>query len=169
MSRVGWLTRGLADVPEHDRWLSEREREDLATLRTDKRRSEWRLGRWAAKGAVASWRQVPLAAVEVFAAEDGAPEALVDGKEAPVALSLSHRRGRALAAVCDAPAALGCDLEAVEPRSAAFTREWLGPAERLRVAWEDGRTELGWWRREPSWVMTVVSDPAPETPPIELG
>ena len=225
MSRVGWLTRGLADVPRHDGWLSEREREVLATLRIDKRRSEWRLGRWAAKGAVASWQRVPLAAVEVFAAEDGAPEALIDGGEAPVALSLSHRAGRALAAVCDAPAALGCDLEALEARSPAFARQWLvpaergligglagerrdlaanllwsakeaaskarreglrlnirqatvepgrlsgspGPWERLRVAWEDGPTELGWWRREPSWVMAVVSDLAPEEPPIELG
>ena len=224
MSRVGWLTRGLADLPGHDGWLSEREREVLSTLRVDKRRSDWRLGRWAAKSAVASWQQVPLAAVEVLAAEDGAPEALIDGGEAPVALSLSHRAGRALAAVGDAPATLGCDLELLEARSPAFVREWLrpaerelvcglsgerqdlaanlvwsakeavtkarreelrlnirqatvepgrltgsaGPWERLRVAWEDGPTELGWWRREPGWVMAVVGDPAPEAPPVEL-
>lgn len=33
-------------------------------------------------------------------------------------MSLSHRAGRALAAVGDAGAALGADLELVEPRSA---------------------------------------------------
>jgi 4'-phosphopantetheinyl transferase len=224
MSRVGWLTRGLAEVPEDDAWLSEREREVLSTLRIDKRRGDWRLGRWTAKSAVASWQGVPLAAVEVIAAKDGAPEALIDGSEAPVALSLSHRAGRGLAAVGDVPAALGCDLEAIEPRSPAFVREWLrpaeqemvggldgerrdlaanlvwsakeavtkvrreglrlnirqatvepggltgpaGPWERLRVAWEDGPTERGWWRQEPGWVMVVVGDPAPEAPPVAL-
>jgi 4'-phosphopantetheinyl transferase len=225
MSRVGWLTRERAEVPEHDGWLSEREREVLATLRVEKRRGDWRLGRWAAKSAVASWREVPAEAVEVLAAEDGAPEALIEGGEAGVSLSLSHRAGRALAVVGDAPAALGCDLEVIEARSPAFVREWLrpaeqemvgglngerrdlaanlawsakeavtkarreglrlnvrqatvepvgltgsaGPWERLRVAWEDGPTELGWWRREPSWVMAVVGDPAPEAPPVALG
>jgi 4'-phosphopantetheinyl transferase len=224
MSRVGWLTRGLADVPEHDRWLSEREREVLARLRIDKRRRDWRLGRWTAKSAVASRREVPVEAVEVLAAEDGAPEALLDGRAAGVALSLSHRAGRGLAAVGDAPAAIGCDLEVIEPRSPAFVREWLrpaeqemvgglngerrdlaanlvwsakeavtkvrreglrlnirlatvepgrltgsaGPWERLRVAWEDGPTELGWWRHEPGWVMVVAGDPALEAPPVEL-
>ena len=224
MSRVGWLTRGLADVPEDDAWLSEREREVLSTLRIDKRRTDWRLGRWTAKSAVASWQGVALAAVEVFAAKDGAPEALIDGREAQVALSLSHRAGRGLAAVGDARAALGCDLEVIEERSPAFVREWLrpaeqemvgglngerrdlaanlvwsakeavtkvrreglrlnirqatvepgglsgsaGPWERLRVAWEDGPTALGWWRREPGWVMVVVGDPAPEAPPVAL-
>jgi 4'-phosphopantetheinyl transferase len=225
MNGLGWLTRGLDDVPAHDTWLSEREREALAELRGEKRRGEWRLGRWTAKSAVASWRGAPPEAVEVLAAEDGAPEALLDGRGASVALSLSHRAGRALAAVCDAPAALGCDLEPVEARSPAFIRRWLRPEERelverlsgesremaatllwsareaatkarrvgprldvrrasaepgrlggapgswqrLRVAWQGGPRELGWWRREPGWVMAVVSDPAPPAPPVELG
>ena len=224
MTELGWLTRVLGDVPAHDRWLSEREHQILSTLRVAKRRADWRLGRWAGKAAVAAWQGVAPDVVEVVAANDGSPEALVDGEEASVALSLSHRAGRALATAGDAPRALGCDLETVEPRGLAFVHQWLRPAERelvsglagerrdlaanllwtakeaaskarrqglwldlrqatvgsrvghspggwerLRVAWADGAVELGWWRGEPGWVMAVVSDPASDGPPCELG
>ena len=53
----------------------------------------------------------------------------LDGECAPVLVSLSHRGGRALAAGASTPAVVGCDLELVEPRSGAFVREWLAPAE----------------------------------------
>ncbi len=161
----------------------------------------------------------------IAAAEEGAPEALIDDSPADLALSLSHRAGRALATVADGTTALGCDLEAIEPRSEAFLREWLRPAERelvsaqngeardlaanliwtakeaaskarreglrlnlrratveaeglaqragswarLQISWEDGPVELGWWRHDAGWVMTVTSDPASEAAPIELS
>ena len=224
MAQLGWLTRELGDVPRHDRWLSEQEREVLSTLRVSKRRADWRLGRWTGKAAVAAWRGVALESVAIAAAEDGAPEALIDDRPADLALSLSHRAGRALATVADGNRALGCDLEAVEPRSEAFLREWLRPAERelvsaqsgkardlaanliwtakeaaskarreglrlnlrratveaealaqpagswarLQVSWEGGPVELGWCRQDQGWVMTVMSNPASETPPGEL-
>jgi 4'-phosphopantetheinyl transferase len=224
MAELGWLTREFGDVPLHDRWLSEQEREVLSMLRVPKRRADWRLGRWAGKAAVSGWRGVPLESVAIAAAEDGAPEALIDERRADLALSLSHRAGRALATVADGIRTLGCDLEAVEPRSEAFLREWLGPSERqlvsaqngeaqdlaanliwtakeavskarreglrlnlrraaveadglaqpagswarLQVTWEDGPVELGWWRQDAGWVMTVTSNPASETAPSEL-
>jgi 4'-phosphopantetheinyl transferase len=224
MAQLGWLTRELGDVPRHDRWLSEQELEVLSALRVPKRRADWRLGRWAGKAAVAAWRGVALESVVIAAAEDGAPEALIDGRPADLAFSLSHRRGRALATVADGTRTLGCDLEAVEPRSEAFLREWLRPAERelvsaqnseardlaanliwtakeaaskarreglrlnlrratveagglaqpagswarLQVSWEGGPVELGWWRQDAGWVMTVTSDPASEAAPSEL-
>ena len=221
MAGLGWLTRELAEVPSDDDWLSAREREVLSTLGLPKRRAEWRLGRWAAKVAAAERLGARIGQLEVFAEEDGSPAVHLDGGRAPVALSLSHRRGRALVAVGEGPGALGCDLEAIEPRSAAFMREWLGPGERemlaglgqeraemaanlfwtakeaaskvrrgglrlnvrrtrvepaaldqppgawsaLRVAWEDGSSERGWWRWEPGWVMSILSEPADEAPP----
>ena len=130
MTALGWLTRSLADAPRDDDWLSRRERAALRKLRIDKRRADWRLGRLAAKAAVGSWLGVELGRVEVLAADDGAPEAHLDGEPSRVALSISHRAGRALALVAGAPAALGCDLELLEPRSEAFVREWLAPSER---------------------------------------
>lgn len=122
------------DAPEDDDWLAPKERERLAALRLPKRRNEWRLGRWVAKNAVAAWLDIAPARVEVRPAADGAPEAWVDGAPAPLVLSLSHRAGCALAAVAEAGVALGCDLERIEPRSAAFVRDYLTAAERAAVA-----------------------------------
>ncbi|HSD24794.1 MAG TPA: 4'-phosphopantetheinyl transferase superfamily protein [Solirubrobacterales bacterium] len=39
----------------------------------------------------------------------------------------------------------------------------------LRVSWENGSAELGWWRRDAGWVMTAISDPASEAAPSELS
>jgi 4'-phosphopantetheinyl transferase len=130
---AGWLTRSHADVPAGDGWLGPRERAVLAGLRFEKRRADWRLGRWAAKAALGP-------DVEILAAADGAPEAWRDGARLPVSVSLSHRAGLALVAVTEAPAVVGCDLEWLEPRSEAFVRDWLAPAEQALVG--DDRVRL---------------------------
>jgi 4'-phosphopantetheinyl transferase len=144
MATPGWLTRSLADVPAADGWLSVRERATLADLHAQRRRADWRLGRWAAKAALCAWCGAGLAEVEIVASAGGAPEAVVSGERAPVALSLSHRDGRALAVVADAGVAIGCDLEVVEPRSEAFLSTWLTPAERaiVKSAGSAGRSQL---------------------------
>jgi len=117
----------LEDVPAEADWLSEDEREVLARLKLEKRRLEWRLGRWLARQAVrdalAGDPQPDLSEIAVLAAADGAPE--VHGLSRPVSLSLSHRHGRGLAAAALGDAALGCDLELLEPRSDRFIRDWL--------------------------------------------
>lgn len=153
MAGLGWLTRELTDVPGDDRWLSVREQDALARLSVAKRRADWRLGRWAGKAALAAWLGVSPEETEIVAADDGVPEAFVRGEKAPAALSLSHRGGRALAAVAGGGSTLGCDLEAVEPRSPAFVREWLGADEAMRLAQLEGErrdlaANLSWSARE---------------------
>ena len=127
---TGWLTRSLADVPADDAWLGARERRVLAGLRIAKRREDWRLGRWTAKAALG-------ADVEVLAAAEGAPEAWRGDERLAISLSLSHREGLALVVVTDSPAVVGCDLERLEQRSAAFVGDWLAPAEQALVAGDD--------------------------------
>jgi 4'-phosphopantetheinyl transferase len=134
MSSPGWLIRSSAELPESDEWLGPSERETLAGLRFAKRRGDWRLGRFAAKAALAAWLDVSPDRVEAVACADGAPEARLDGSPAPAALSLSHRAGRALVVVGEPGGALGCDLELVERRSPAFIEDWLAPDERTLVA-----------------------------------
>lgn len=134
MAAPGWLSRCLADVPAGEHWLGSAERRVLAGLYMERRRNDWRLGRWTAKAAVGTWLSMPPERVEILAASDGAPEAWLDEERACVSVSLSHRAGRSLAVVADAPNVVGCDLELVESRSGAFVREWLSPAEQELLA-----------------------------------
>ena len=50
---VYWLEQSEGDVPTTDDWLSPDEVVRLSTMRIAKRRSDWRLGRWTAKNALA--------------------------------------------------------------------------------------------------------------------
>lgn len=144
MDAPGWLSQRQADVPPGAGWLGTNERRVLATLRVVPRRAAWRLGRWTAKAALSAKLGAQPDRIEVLAAPDGAPEAWLDGERAAVSVSLSHRGDRALAVITDVPAVVGCDLELVEPRSAAFIREWLAPAEQrlVRGCDEAGRAVL---------------------------
>ena len=130
---TGWLSRPHADVPPGEEWLGENERRVSAHLKVAQRRADWRLGRWTAKAALGLWLGLAPSRFEVLAAPDGAPEAWLDGERVPVSVSLSHRGGRALAVVSEAPGIVGCDLELLEPRSGAFVREWLAPCEQRMI------------------------------------
>lgn len=127
--RARWLLASESEVPAEDGWLSDSEREALAGLRAPSRRRDWRLGRWVAKHAVADVLGARPVAVELRAAPDGAPEALVAGRPAPVALSISHRAGLAACLVAGPGVSAGCDLELVEPHAAALPQTFFTPAE----------------------------------------
>jgi 4'-phosphopantetheinyl transferase len=129
MGAPGWLSRHAAEVPPGDAWLGEAERTVLSGLRYERRRTDWRLGRYTAKCTVGSWLDIAPERVSVLAAPDGAPEAWIDDEPAPVSLSLSHRDGTSVAVVCGPDTQIGCDLELIEPRSDAFVREWLDEEE----------------------------------------
>ncbi|HEV3276529.1 MAG TPA: 4'-phosphopantetheinyl transferase superfamily protein [Terriglobia bacterium] len=138
-TEVHWLEQSDADVPAQNDWLSASEEIRLDGLRFAKRRADWRLGRWTAKRAVARCLNLPgdsatLARLEIRPAPDGAPEAFLAEQAAPVVISLSHRAGHAVCAVAPAGTALGCDLEVIEPRSAAFAADYFAPDEQALIA-----------------------------------
>lgn len=148
-----WLQQAGEDVPAADDWLSPSEQAVLARLRFPKRHEEWRLGRWTAKRAVlssGSWPcgwpkalapELPSASgirhawqrVEVKAALDGAPEVFLDGRQLPVRISITHRAGLAGCLVAPEHIPVGCDLEVVEPREAAFVEDYFTAGERALV------------------------------------
>jgi phosphopantetheinyl transferase (holo-ACP synthase) len=137
-----------AEIPPGDAWLGPHEREVVTALGFPKRRADWRLGRYAAKRAAAGWLGRPsdplaLAGLEVIADDTGAPRLHCDGAR-PLALSLSHRAGWALAAVAPPEVALGCDLELVEARSEAFRADHLTPQEQALVAAAESRDRAHW-------------------------
>ncbi len=134
MSDAGHLLSAADEVPDGDDWLGERERALHERLAIPQRRADWRLGRWCGKAAAAAWLDAAPSRVEILPAGDGAPDVWLDGRPAPVSLSLSHRAGRALAVIGPGSRPLGCDVELIEPRSGAFVREWLAPSEQRLVA-----------------------------------
>lgn len=136
---IYWLEQNDSDVPFGDQWLSESERARLNELHIPKRRADWRLGRWTAKCAVAQYFKLSLslealATVELRPAPSGAPKVFLHERPAPVTLSLSHSSATGLCAIAPAGAAVGCDLEKIEPRSAQFLSDYFTRDEQNLVA-----------------------------------
>jgi 4'-phosphopantetheinyl transferase len=133
-----WLARGENEFPVATDWLSAAERGRVGALRYAKRRTDFLLGRWTLKLAVANvlgWPADPavLARIEGRSAPSGAPRLYVDGKAANHGVSLTDRAGCAVCLVAASAVAIGCDVEIVEPRSDAFVRDYLTEAEQRLV------------------------------------
>ena len=136
---VYWLEQSEVDVLPDNDWLNASERASLNAMRVAKRRADWRLGRWTAKRALSTYLSMlgdhqALTDVEIRPATSGAPEAFIASRPASAAISLSHCNGTALCAVAPLGAALGCDLELVEPRSNAFVADYFTAEEQDIVA-----------------------------------
>jgi phosphopantetheinyl transferase len=127
---VYWLEQTEADLPEANDWLSSAETVLLDRLNFAPRRTSWRLGRWTLKCALAShldWDCSPstFRRIEIRAASSGAPEAYLDNKPSPFAISLSHRNRTAFCVLAAQPVEIGCDVEAIEPHSEGFVRDYF--------------------------------------------
>ena len=134
-----WLEQTEADLPAHDDWLSSDEAILLSRLRFAKRRADWRLGRWTAKCAGAAYLNLPddphlLREIEVRAAPSGAPELFLADGPAAATISISHRAGIAVCAIGMGDAALGCDLELIEPRDCSFVADYFTSDEQASIA-----------------------------------
>jgi 4'-phosphopantetheinyl transferase len=139
---IWWLARSAAMVPDGDDWLTPAERAYADRQRFTKRRSEFRIARYAAKSALAHVLALPsdaasLARLEIRHEPSGAPYPCVDGHPAACQLSLTDRADWAVCLVGGAAARIGCDLELVEPRSAAFVEDYFTAAEQQYVAAAD--------------------------------
>jgi 4'-phosphopantetheinyl transferase len=147
---VEWLVRGERDVPDGDAWLTPVEAQRAASMRFSKRRSEYRLRRYAGKCAIAASIGLPqdpasLARIGVLNAPTGAPYVVLDDRRVGTDVSLTDRAGWAVCLVGPDLGAVGCDLEIVEPRSDGFVRDFLTPGEQALVAaapGPDGRDAL---------------------------
>ena len=154
---VLWHAAGMAEVPADDGWLSEWEAERVARMAYEKRRTEFRLGRWTAKQALADLGRIPLdgrslARLEVRADPDGAPNPHLDGKPLPVSMSMTDRADWAACVVSTSAIHLGCDLEIVEPRSDLFVADYFTTDEQEAIrnagAERDRMANLLWSAKE---------------------
>lgn len=129
----------MGDAPRDDEWLSPRESAYLAAMRFPKRRSEFRLGRWTAKCAIAmvtgrGRSPAEMSALTIDRAPDGAPAPIVEGRPADLYITMTDRADQAVCVVGPPGTALGCDLELVEPRSDTFVADYLTAPEQDLVA-----------------------------------
>jgi 4'-phosphopantetheinyl transferase len=142
--------------------LAPSERDQFGRLALPRRRADWLLGRFALKSLVSAWaagtrgRRLSLDEIAVASLPSGAPVVLWPeswGFPAP-SVSLSHRDGRALAALSDSPGAtVGADLEKIEPRPQGFACDWFTPSEvgrldALPAGERDLQVTLLWSARE---------------------
>ncbi len=136
MKNLRYAFRDRDELPERLDWLTDVERARYGEFRFDKRRQDWLLGRWAAKQALLELAELPqsdIARFEIVPAPGGAPMAQFDGSPHDVGLSISHSSGRAFSVVSSELSELGCDIELVEPRSAAFVDTFFTTTESERV------------------------------------
>jgi 4'-phosphopantetheinyl transferase len=156
---VQWFEQTEADIAAGSEWLSASEIERLNAIRFARRRSDWRLGRWTAKRAVACYFGVDpgsatLSSIEVRPAPSGAPEVFLRGAPCPISISLSHRDGVAACAIGTPGAVIGCDLEIIEPRSPAFLTDYFTAHEQQSIArapvWDRDRLLTLFWSAKES-------------------
>lgn len=129
----------MQHVAPHDHWLEPALADRLAGMPYTKRREEARLGRWTAKSTIARALGLEtspdkLREICIINASDGAPEAVVCGRPLDGVIAMSDRADWAVCAVAAGPHRIGCDLELVERRSAAFVRDYFTAAECRQVA-----------------------------------
>ncbi|MCC7451379.1 MAG: 4'-phosphopantetheinyl transferase superfamily protein [Anaerolineae bacterium] len=135
---IHWLIQRACDYPAG--MLSADERAKLRTLKVDKRRADWLLGRWTIKRllqSVISNRHgvmLPLDQLVVLNDPDGVPIAHVNGYP-DLSISISHSNGHAFCAVVERRnARIGVDIERIEPRSDSFVTDYLTPDEFNQVS-----------------------------------
>lgn len=138
MQSVLWWSAGLDHVPAVDDWMEEREITRLAGMRYTKRLSEAKLSRYCAKSTVAmaigrTTDPAALRSISIRNAPDGAPETRIEDHGDELVVAMTDRADWAVAAVLAGRNRIGCDLELVEPRSAAFISDYLTATERSRV------------------------------------
>jgi 4'-phosphopantetheinyl transferase len=103
----------------------------LDNLRFPLRRRKWLIGRVAAKTLIARELSVGLAEITIANEPSGAPYAEIAGTgRIDRALSISHRADWGVAGLGDrGVAALGVDIETVEPRTDDFIGDFFTPDE----------------------------------------
>ena len=138
MQSVLWWSAGIDRIPSVDDWMEHRELERVAAMKYTKRQSEAKLSRFCAKTTVAmalgrSTDLRTLRSISISNASDGAPEARVDDHDGDIVIAMTDRADWAVAAVLAGRDRVGCDLELVEPRSAAFIDDYFTASERISV------------------------------------
>jgi len=154
---IHWLVQSADSYPSNpdgvvlDGVLHPREQARLATLKTEKRRMDWLLGRWTAKQLIGevvvnqTGKKLPFDSIEVRNGAMGDPvincqlpiangQRDVSNLQSLISLSISHSNNHAFCAIVEKPEwPLGADIERVEGRSAEFVTDYFTNEEQALV------------------------------------
>jgi 4'-phosphopantetheinyl transferase len=124
---VNYSIRLLKEVPGHLDWLHPSELEIVHSLRFEKRRNDWLLGRWTAKNLLReSWfLDRELAQLAILPRENKAPFVFLNGVQQTCIISISHSHGQSFCVTSDGSFPVGCDLEKVARRSEPFLNDYF--------------------------------------------
>lgn len=127
---VYWLEQQESEIHVENDWMSVIERAHLDSIRFQKRRLDWRLGRWTAKKAIATYLCVQptsatLSNIIIPAQSSGAPKVFFGNKPANIEISISHSSGTAACVIGESSSRIGCDLEKIESRSDGFVSDYF--------------------------------------------
>ncbi|MGQ9550188.1 MAG: 4'-phosphopantetheinyl transferase family protein [Roseiflexus sp.] len=144
-----WLIQTLADHPVLARAqvpegvFSTGEQVRFQSLKREKRRRDWLLGRWTAKCLTAQYiesitgRRPALSDIVITTDPDGAPRLYSRNGYTFIhrlAISISHSQGHAFCALTDIPGCSpGADIEYIQERDPAFAIDFFAGAEIERV------------------------------------
>jgi len=119
------------------------EADTFASLKTEKRRRDWLLGRWTAKRLVQQilnehGQPVNLNQLAICNRESGEPYLQIlsglENRGIPLTISISHSYNRAVCAAMERPfGAIGIDLERIEHRAAGFVQDYFTDDEQQLV------------------------------------
>lgn len=143
---IHWLVQSAASYPGFpdgvvlDGVLHPREQTKFASLKTEKRRQDWLLGRWTAKqliGAVLAQETGERPLLDTIEVQNGAMGEPIVNCQSLLTLSISHSNAHAFCAVVEKPDwPLGADIERIEARSEAFVTDYFTKEEcRLVERW----------------------------------
>lgn len=129
-NKIWFCRRNQDTVPKSDTWLLPGERLFAQSLKTEKRRRDWVLGRWTAKQCLLQFfkslgHEMKAEEIGVFRGETGAPEVKISGLDMEASISLSHRADEAIAVCGPIDFRIGCDLEIIEERSNPFIEDYF--------------------------------------------
>ena len=155
---IHWLVQSADSYPDSlngvvvlDGVLHSREQAKFVTLKTEKRRRDWLLGRWTAKQLIGEiveqeiGERLPPDAIEVRNGALGDPivncelrmvngEREVSNLQSLITLSISHSNDHAFCALVKKPDwPLGADIERIETRSTEFVTDYFTKEEQTLV------------------------------------
>lgn len=147
-NNIYWLLKwgsslGAGIVNSSGEFLSANEQEVYGSLKFDKRRRDWLLGRYTAKHLIQQvvrekiGRLLPLTSFSVLGRPDGSPEVIWENPPDNFActISISHSADMAFCTLVErADWPLGADIERVEGRIMGFITPYLTAAERDLIA-----------------------------------